>query len=270
MKRIMAAVLAVCMALALSACGKSGAPADDASLKQMLARKALIAGFDNGYAPLGFQTESGAYQGFDLDLAKELSNRLEVTLNLQLLDASDARDKLNGAQVDYLCNNLFLGEQEENAFAKSDPVMKSRVVVAVRMGSGIDSLAALDGKNVGVVPNTRAQTALDGQNDFASRVNVVEQADASAALAALNEGTVDAIVVDEVFARNAEKNGASLIMLDEALASYDYCLLFREEDGTLREKLNALLDEMAADGTLTELSVKWFGADITTRTAANR
>lgn len=264
MKRTIAMILAVGMALALGACSGKKAPADDASLTQVLGKKAIVAGFDSNYEPLGFQREGGTYTGFDLDLAKEIAKRLKVTLNLQLLNASSARGELDSAGVDYLCNNLTLAEDGEKGLEKSDKILNSRVVVAVRMGSGVDSLSALEGKNVGVVPKTRAAVALDGKSSFKSKVTVVEQKDAAAALAALNDKKLDAIVVDETFVRNRTTEGASIVMLDEELASYDYCMLFREADGTLREKVNALLGEMAADGTLTKLSIKWFGADITT------
>ena len=50
----------------------------------------------------------------------------------------------------------------------------------------------------------------------------------------------------------------------ESLAVEDYVIGFRKGDQALCDKVNETLKEMKADGTLAEISEKWFGEDVTT------
>ena len=53
------------------------------------------------------------------------------------------------------------------------------------------------------------------------------------------------------------------VVLDEALSSEEYGIGFRKDDLALRDKVQDILKEMKADGSLAAISEKWFGSDIT-------
>ena len=91
----------------------------------------------------------------------------------------------------------------------------------------------------------------------------LECATADEALAALNDGSVDAIVADEMSIRAAVKDGASVLMLEEALQERAYSFMVKKGDTALKERINEILFELSSDGTLQDLSIKWFGADVT-------
>ena len=87
----------------------------------------------------------------------------------------------------------------------------------------------------------------------------------------IQNGTIDAIAIDEVVARYYLQNnpGAYTILQDEngddaSLAEENYVIGFRKGDDALKEKVEGALKEMSADGTLAEISNKWFGEDVTT------
>ena len=90
-------------------------------------------------------------------------------------------------------------------------------------------------------------------------------ADYNTAFMDLEAGAVDAIAMDDVVASyQIEKRDAEFIVLEEALAEEKYGIGFKKGNEELRDQVQAALEEMAEDGTLAEISEKWFGKDITT------
>ncbi len=257
MKRILALLLAVGMLMTLCGCGK------DTSLSDITEKKVIIAGFAVNQAPFGYQTENGAYAGFDLDLAQKIAAKLGVTLNLRVLGEEDASELLRTDSVDFLAGNQALLDGDDRGMLASDVVFVNKIVVAVRAGAGVESISQLEAKKVGVVPNTAAEEAFNGKRELKSKTEKVEFATADEALAALNDGSVDAIVADEMSIRAAVKDGASVLMLEEALQERAYSFMVKKGDTALKERINEILFELSSDGTLQDLSIKWFGADVT-------
>ena len=80
----------------------------------------------------------------------------------------------------------------------------------------------------------------------------------------LESGSVDAIVMDEIVARyEIQTSGKDMIVLDEAIATEEYGVGFLLGNEELRDEVQGALEEMAADGTLAEISNTWFGSDVT-------
>ena len=80
-------------------------------------------------------------------------------------------------------------------------------------------------------------------------------------------GAVDAIAMDVIVAGyQIEQRGESdkYVILDETLSSEEYGIGFKKGNEELRDKVQSTLEEMAEDGTLQEVSEKWFSKDVTT------
>ena len=80
----------------------------------------------------------------------------------------------------------------------------------------------------------------------------------------LESGAVDAIAMDIVVAGyQIEQREGGFTILDQEISSEQYGVGFALDNTELRDKVNDTLKEMASDGTLAEISEKWFGEDIT-------
>ena len=80
----------------------------------------------------------------------------------------------------------------------------------------------------------------------------------------LEMGSVDAIVMDEIVARyEIQTSGKPFAVLDEAVASEEYGVGFLLGNTALRDEVQKTLEDMAADGTMKQISEKWFGSDVT-------
>ena len=150
--------------------------------------------------------------------------------------------------------------------------MKNDQIILVKSDSTYQGLNDLVGKIVGVQADSSAEVALNENPDFKDTLQeVVQIDDYSKAVMEIQNGTIDAIAIDEVVARYYLQNnpGAYTILQDEngddaSLAEENYVIGFRKGDDALKEKVEGALKEMSADGTLAEISNKWFGEDVTT------
>lgn len=257
MKKLIAVLLSAVMLISVfTACAKNDKAAG---------QEEFVVGFDAEFPPMGFMAEDGSYTGFDLDLAEEVANRLGMKFVAQPI-AWDAKDtELESGNIDCIWNGFTMTGREDS-YTWSEPYMKNAQVVVVRNDSGIASLDDLAGKIVCVQKDSSGLAAVEENADFKDSLADLVQVDSYLnAIMELESGAVDAIVMDEIVARYELSNSdAPLMVLDISLAEEEYGVGFLLGNTELRDKVQATLEEMAADGTLAKISNEWFEADITT------
>lgn len=263
MKKFAAIILSALMITSLAAC--SG---EDKSIDQVIDKKAIVMGYDKTNIPLGFMNESGTYTGFDLDLAKAICKKIttpsgtQVTLNIMPLSGQEAVDSVLNGAVDFLGNSMSVHGEGSDNLSYSYSLFENNQVIAVSKESTVENKIALEGKKFAVVSNSPAAEALEGDSSFKSKVTVSEVSDINTAVSRLESGEVDALIMDEVCAKYLITKGMQLRVLDEALKTDGYQLVFNKDSKSLMKKINSILKELEEDGTLEELSVKWFGENI--------
>ncbi|WP_326975115.1 amino acid ABC transporter substrate-binding protein [Caproicibacter sp. BJN0012] len=287
MKKILSLLLTAAMAVSLAGCSsaaqqtssaasggssQSASSAPDGSWDKVKSAGKMVLGLDKAFPPMGYvDTQTGELVGFDIDLAKEACKRLGVELSLQPIDWDNKTAELNNGNVDCLWNGFSKTPERDQEFALSIPYMKNNQIILVKSGSDYRGLDGLKGKTVGVQADSSAETALNGNADFKNSLkNVVKIDDYSKAVLEIQNGTIDAIAIDEIVARYylTKNPGAYAILQDKdgkdaSLATEDYVVAFRKSDLSLREKIEGALKDMAKDGTMADISKKWFDTDVT-------
>lgn len=287
-KKVFSLLLAGVMAASLTACGSKPAEttaavaeaateaattaeettaASEAETKAEAAGGTFTVGFDQDFPPMGFVGDDGEYTGFDLELAKEVANRLGLEFVPQPI-AWDSKDmELNSGTIDCIWNGFTINGRED-AYTWSEPYMDNSQVFVVSAESGIKTLADLAGKVVEVQADSSAEAALKDNQELAGSFGTLQTTpDYNTAFMDLEMGAVDAIAMDVIVAGyqlEQREDGDAYVILDETLASEEYGVGFKKGNEELRDKVQATLEEMAADGTMAEISDKWFGRDVTT------
>lgn len=294
-KRMMSLLLASTMVVSLAGCGskaeettaaatEAAAEAETTAAETEAAAEATEAeaateadtaaaggtftvGFDQDFPPMGFVGDDGEYTGFDLDLAKEVASRLGLEFVPQPI-AWDAKDmELESGTIDCVWNGFTINGRED-AYTWSEPYMDNSQVFVVAADSGIATLADLAGKIVEVQADSSAEAALKDDAELAGTFGTLQTTpDYNTAFMDLEMGAVDAIAMDVIVAGyQLEQRGESdaYVILDETLASEEYGVGFKKGNEELRDKVQAALEEMAADGTMAKISDQWFGRDVTT------
>lgn len=261
-QKVLAIVLFSLVALAFAG-GKKDAGVDN-SLTKVLDKKVFVMGLDDSFPPMGFRNENNEIVGYDVDLAKEVAKRMGVELVLQPIDWNAKEQELNTGKIDCIWNGFTMTEEREKALTFSKPYLRNAQVVVVLGDSSYKTLADLSKKKVGLQAGSSASEALDGAVEFKKSLSgVVEFKDNLTALMDLSIKGVDAVVMDLLVANDAiVRSGKNYRILDESLAPENYGVGFRKNDVALRNQVQSLLEEMAADGTITAISNKWFNADI--------
>ena len=265
MKKLL--TLAACIALAgmvLLSCSKKEAGNADNSLKAVMDKKTFVLGLDDAFPPMGFRNENNEIVGYDIDLAKEVTKRIGVELVCQPIDWNAKEQELNTGKIDCIWNGFTITPEREAAMTFTKPYLKNAQVLVVRADSKAKTLADLKGKTVGLQAGSSAADALEAAKDFkASLKNVVEFKDNLTALMDLEAKGADAVVMDLIVANdNITRSGKPYRILEESLSPENYGVGFRKADVALMTKVQESLDAMAKDGTLAQISTKWFGSDI--------
>ena len=261
MKKIVALLLALTLTLT---CCAAFADATDDSLQKILDKGQLIMGLDDSFPPMGYRDENGEIVGFDVDVAREVCNRLGVELVLQPISWDAKVLELNGGNIDCIWNGFTITAELQEQLTFSVPYLANTQVIVVRGDSDVQTLADMAGKSLGVQAGSSAVVALDSNPEFRDSVTVNEFKDNMTAMLDLENGGLDAVLVDVIVAGYYfSQHDADFRMLDEVLAAEEYGVGFRKDDLALAEKVNEILYAMADDGTLAEISTKWFDSDIT-------
>ena len=280
-KRFVSAALAAVMALSMTACGSSNSAAEttaadteaaESQAEETTAEKAkttdggtLIVGFDQDFPPMGFVGDNGEYTGFDLELAQEVAKRLGLEYKAQPI-AWDSKDmELESGNIDCIWNGFTMTGREDD-YTWTEPYMANQQVFVVANDSDINSQADLAGKIVEVQADSSAEAALKEAPELtATFKELLTTADYNTAFMDLEQGAVDAIAMDVIVAGyQIQQRNADFKILDDSLSEEEYGVGFKKGNTELRDKVQSTLEEMAEDGTLQEVSEKWFSKDVTT------
>lgn len=265
MKKILAAIVSCAMAAAaLTACGGGSGP--DESLKKVQDKGEFVLGLDDTFQPMGYRDENNEIVGFDIDIATEVCARMEVKLKLQPISWDAKEQELNSGNIDCIWNGMSIDEDRAKAMNLSEPYMENSMVLVVLKDSGYTSQADLKDKSIGVQNGSTAQDTLE-QSDFGKTVKEIIGFDTNVkGFMDLEVKGIDALFLDKVVADYLiqTQNKDYVVLEDGALSEEEYAVGFRKKDQSLRDEVQKTLSAMKADGTLAEISTKWFGKDVTT------
>lgn len=259
----MCVVAVLCFAALVFAGGKAES-GEDNSLAAIRESGVFVLGLDDSFPPMGFRNEDNEIVGYDIDLAREVTKRMGVTLKLQPIDWNAKEQELNTGNIDCIWNGFTITPERAKMINFTKPYLKNAQVLVVREDSPVKTLKDLKGKTVGLQAGSSAANALEDAADFrASLKGVVEFKDNLLALMDLEARGVEAVVMDLMVANdNINRSGKAYRILSEDLAAEEYGIGFRKQDAALRNEVQRILEEMAADGTIAGIAKKWFGADI--------
>jgi len=223
-------------------------------------RKPFTVGFDADFPPYGYK-EGSEYKGFDLDLAREVCARKDWRFVANPINW-DAKDmELNSGAIDCIWNGFTI-QGREDAYTFSSPYVDNSQVVLVKIDSPIAALSDLAGKIVGVQTDTPVQKALAPGGDKsafgATFQSLVVMPNYNQAVQELEMGGVDAVALDVgVAKRKMADLPGRFRMLDEIVMSETYGIGFKKGNTALRDEVEAVLKELAADGTMAKIAEQY-------------
>ena len=262
-------------ALALTACGgssastassvaSSAASSEAAStsaaageLTTVMAGKLTMA-TNATFPPYEMTTDSGDIEGIDVDTAKAIAEKLGLELQIDDMDFDAALLSVQQGKADIAMAGITVTDERKAVMAFSDSYATGIQSIIVPEGSDIASPDDLAGKKIGT---QRGTTGYIYCTDDFGEDSVVAYDDGLTAVQALNNGQVDAVVIDNAPAKEYVAANPGLKVLETSYAEEDYAIGMNKDNTALVEAVNAALEELKADGTLQSIVDKYITAD---------
>ena len=198
-----------------------------------------------------------------IDLAKEVGKRMGMKVVLQQINWDTKELELDSGNIDVIWNGLTMTDERQEAMDFTDPYLENDQVIVVKKDADIKIKADLAGKNVGVQKGSSAYEAFTSDAISKEAAGLNEYPENVSALSDLGIGRIDAVVVDSVVARYyISTENAEFIILEESLSPELYGVAVKKGNKELLTQIQDAMDAMAEDGTMAEISTKWFGEDI--------
>ena len=260
-KNILLGIIMGSMSFSLLACSKK-------EIKSVMDKDEIIVGLDDAFAPMGFKNESGEIVGFDVDLAKEVGQRLDKEVIFQPIDWSMKESELNSGNIDFIWNGYTITEERKEKVDFSEAYLNNKQVIVTLVATDINSKSDLAGKKVGAQSESSAIEAMEKDMELYESFNggeAITFEDNNQALMDLEAGRIDAVVGDEILVRYyiKLKGEDKFKVLTEDFGSEEYGVGIRKGDIETVEAVNNAFEEMKKDGKMAEISQKWFCEDIT-------
>ena len=267
-KQIIACSVAALLSLGFVGCSSGETAAGTTKVANAMDKEILVVGVDDTFAPMGFKDESGEMVGLDVDLAKAMGEKLGKTIEFQTIDWSMKETELNAGNIDFIWNGYTITDERKAQVAFGTPYLKNKQIIITLADSDIQSKADLKDKTVAAQTGSSAVDAIESEPDVLASFKdgkPVTYESNNDVLMDLEAGRVDAAVADEVIVRYyiSKKGEEKFRILEENFGDEEYGVGMRKSDTQLVEAFNKAYAELKEEGKLAEISIKWFGEDIT-------
>ena len=239
----------------------TGESADDL-LAQIKERGSIIVAMEGTWAPWTYHDEDDNLVGYDVEVAQNIAEKFGVEVEFIEGAWDGLLAGLDAGRYDIMVNGVGVTEERAEKYNFSTPYAYNKTAVIVRGDyDEISSMEDLKGKKTA---NTISSTYAAQAEAYGATVTGVD--DLNQTIELLLSKRIDATLNAEVVFNDYKKEHPEA---DVKIATYsdqveEIAIPIRKGDDTvtLLDAVNDALDEMAKDGTLTELSEKYFGMDI--------
>ena len=231
---------------------------------------AVRIGVDATYKPFTFKTPDGQLTGFDVDIAKALCVEIKAKCSFVESSWEGIIPGLRANKFDAIISSMSMTAERRKAVDFTDKYYETPTLIIAKVGSGIDgSPASLKGKRVGAAKATVQETYAKGELAKAG-ATVVSFDSSQQEYLDLKSGRIDAVVVDKFdgkggFLDTPEGKGYAFVgpeLTDERYFGKGAGIAIRKEDTELRDRFNAALKTIRANGTWKQIAAKYFDFDI--------
>lgn len=243
-KILAVAMIVVLSATLLFACG--GAKDDNK----------LIMGTNAAFPPYEYY-EGDKIVGIDAEVAALIAEKLGMELEIQDMDFNGIIGAVESGVIDIGMAGMTVREDRLEHVDFSNTYAKGVQVVIVKENSDITDLDKLEGKKIGVQEATTGDAY--ATEDYGEE-NVKRYTNGAAAVAALQNGTVDAVIIDNEPAKAFVDANEGLKILETEYANEDYAIAVAKGNTELLDKINTALEELKADGSIDEIVNRYIPA----------
>lgn len=218
-------------------------------------------GVESPYPPFIQISEKGDFEGFDVDLLKEIGKRegFEVTYSPQVW--SDIFDILEAGKIDMVASGAFNTEERRAKYGMSDAYYKESMVLITRKDSAVSKFEEARGKKVAYAPESIAAEVLrelEGKELDPLMAKKGSWPVIRSVIQKEAEIAIDTSGAYQYYAKQYPEQGLRVVYQDNP-KWLDISFVTKKDNTELLNKLNKGLASIQSDGTYDKIKTKWFG-----------
>jgi ABC-type amino acid transport substrate-binding protein len=231
----------------------------DTTWQTMHAKGVWRIGLDPSFPPFEMLNEEGKIVGFDVALAEQMAAAWGLQVELTPIGFDSLPDALRAGKVDSIISALPFDERMTRDIAYSAPYFEAGIFLATLPGTPINETMTLANRTVGVEWGSMGDMVGRRLQNTVPSLRLQPFDTPAAAIAALvDEGQVEAILLDHVTLRIAQVNGAPLVIVGPVLESNPFVIAMPIAAHELQRAVEQELANLRTTGVLTVLEEKWF------------
>ena len=237
------------------------APAEVTTFDKIISDGYITFATEGTYAPYSYHDDNGDLVGFDVEIAKAIAEELGVEAKFTETQWDGIIAGLDAKKYDAISNQVSITDERKEKYLFSDPyTYVYGAVIVAEDNNDITKFEDLNGKKVSL---TLTSNWADVARSFGGEI--VSTNGFSESIQLVLQGRADATVNDNVTFLDFKANQPDAKAKIAAISSdaTESAILIRKEDEKLRDEINKALATIRSNGKLSEISVKYFGEDIT-------
>jgi len=208
--------------------------------------------------PFEFKTESGAFEGFEVDIVNDAAKRIGMTTNIADYGFQALFAGTTSGRIDVAISSITITAERLKSQSFTQPYYDADMGIATKTDSPIQRVADLKGKTIGVLSGSTGETWTKEHQQSDGFGEIKGYNTQQDLLLDLGNGRVDAAISDVPGMEYAFTRMTGLTVKDRIKTGEQYGLMMTK-DHPMLEKLNKALGEMKKDGTMESIHKKWFG-----------
>ena len=239
----------------------SGETADDL-LAQIKERGSIVVAMEGTWAPWTYHNENNDLVGYDVEVAQNIAEKLGAEVEFVEGEWDGLLAGLESGRYDIMVNGVGVTEERAEKYNFSTPYAYNKTAVIVR--GDYDEISSMEDLNGKKTANTISSTYAAQAEAYGATVTAVDDLNQTIELLLSNriDATLNAEVVFNDYKKEHPEANVKIVAYSDEVEEIAIPIRKGDDTVTLLDAVNEALDEMAKDGTLTELSEKYFGSDI--------
>ena len=242
--------------------GSDSAEAADDQLAQIKAKGEIVVAMEGTWSPWTYHDENDELVGYDVEVAKAIAEKLGVKATFVEGEWDGLFAGMDAGRYDIVVNGVDITEERAQKYDFTEPYAYNRTAIIVKEDNEeIQSFEDLNGKHTA---NTISSTYAELAEKYGADVTGVD--DLNQTFELLLSGRIDATLNAELtyydYMKAHPDAKIKIAALTDDASEVAIPLRKGASSDNLRAAINQALEELRADGTLSELSVKYFGSDV--------